>query len=165
MIGQTAIVASCAVALICICSNAEQEKMKEANSISMPDVLDTGKGFSFTKNGVVAILDNKTGKYKLDVDIMWDSQVALRCNNIKAGPGFSGQALIIDLGKIELDKVKEAPNGKGVRALGLDAIRQGHTYCVSFANGKGNGLIHVLEYDPRNGTLVITWRILPKFAK
>ena len=134
------------------------EKKKNIAVIDMPYAIETGKGFSF-QSGVIPIFDEVRDKYVLPLDLMWDYKgVGLIANHVDNGPGFSGHARMVDLGKIKLDEARKDPTDKGKIAL---VPQKGHTYCVRFANNNGYGFIHVMDCNLTDGKLVFSWKVVP----
>ncbi|MBF9016309.1 MULTISPECIES: hypothetical protein [unclassified Oceanispirochaeta] len=129
---------------------------ESAQIMTMDDFDASMMGFSFSLGELVsANADDES--LPMEIDFIFDIPNGLGMNNAALGDWFKGNAMILDLGEIELDESAEILEADYSPYLIPDEIIPGHTYQIMTADASHYGRIKVLEFNYDNSHLSFEW--------
>jgi hypothetical protein len=151
---------TCVIALAAVGTTAAVRADGEPQTVVLRDVDDSGAAFRFSDGTMVT--PGANAELYLTVDLMLDLPHGLGANNSEFWPFFTGKGGIVDVGAKPLRAVKKAPKEGYLPAIEMDAITEGHTYCVRTGDGEHYAKLHLGKFDREASTLEFTWEYQPK---
>ena len=129
---------------------------EKAKLVTMGDFDLTKQGFSFAL-GELVTADVEAENLTNEIDFIFDLPNGLGMNNSELTDWFTGQAQILDLGEIPLDKKPIKPEGEFSSFLIPDEIVVGHTYLIKTSMMEEYGRIQIVEFDNEKSLLTFKW--------
>lgn len=127
-----------------------------AKIMTMNDFDVSMMGFSFSAGELISV-DADDESLPMEIDFIFDIPNGLGMNNGALGAWFKGNAMILDLGEIELDESIEILEDEYSPYLVPDEIIPGHTYQVMTADASYYGRLKVLEFNFDDSHLSFEW--------
>lgn len=127
-----------------------------AKIMTMNDFDASMMGFSFSAGELISVTADDES-LPMEIDFIFDIPNGLGMNNGALGDWFKGNAMILDLGEIELDESTEILDDKYAPYLEPEEIIPGHTYQIMTADASHYGRIKVLEFNFEKSHLSFEW--------
>jgi hypothetical protein len=130
---------------------------KESQKVVLINDFDSSlQGFSLTTGKLITV-DQEAGSLPMEIDFIFDIPNGVGMNNSQLGDWFHGEAMILDLGDIPINKKIDLPDADLAPYLIPSEIVEGHTYMIQTADANHYGRIKIVQFDEDNSTLSFTW--------
>jgi hypothetical protein len=129
---------------------------ESAQTMIMEDFDASLMGFSFSTGDLVSA-SFEDESLPMEIDFIFDIPNGFGMNNGALGKWFKGNAMILDLGDIELNESTEILEDDYSPYLVPAEIIPGHTYHIMTADAAHYGRIKILEFDYDTGHLSFEW--------